>query len=84
MNRFDKLEMLRFTVEVHVPGFDIRKSIAKANKQKQKRLQEQTRPRPPTPPSTPPPDPTPVVFGSGDSTDDHKEEPPCPPFQMTL
>lgn len=28
MSRFDKIEMPRFTVEVHVPGFDIRKSIA--------------------------------------------------------
>lgn len=80
MSRFDMIEMPRFTVEVHVPGFDIRKSIAKANQQKQKRRQEQERQRPATPPSAPPPDPTPVVFGCGDL----KEEPPCPPFQMTL
>lgn len=63
MAGFDKFDQpLRYYAEVNVPGFDMAKSIAKANKKKQKQRSQQTVAAPAPPPK---PDPAPKKKGAG-------------------
>ena len=87
--RFDNFQIDRFTVEVNVPGFDVRKSISRSNKQKQKKkLKQQQQQRckesidPPIAPS-PQPKTEPVVFGTGDPIPATGAA-ACPTFRIEL
>lgn len=82
MDRFSKFETTRFAVEVNVPGFDVRRSIARANKQKQKRRATQPAGQPQTSPIDS--DSPTVVFGDGGGDSDPGQENPCQQFRFDL
>jgi hypothetical protein len=78
MGRFDKIEALRFFTDVHVPGYDVGKSLAKSRKQKQKTRRDQQQGAPPTV------EPGPVTFGSSESTSNPEKADACPAFKIDL
>lgn len=85
--RFDRFQIDRFTVDVNIPGFDVRKSISRSNNQKQKLKQQQqqrvSKFADPQIAASPPPNTEPVVFGTGDPIPATGEA-ACPTFRIEL
>lgn len=80
MGRYDKFNVLRFQTPVHVPGYDVAKSLVAAKK----RHKKPSRPEAvtPVPEAAAPPSGGPRQLVLGETTP--TEEQPCvpPPFEL--
>lgn len=80
MGRFDKFYVLRFQTPVHVPGYDVAKSLVAAKKRHRKPSRPEAVAPGPEAAALPSGEPRQLVLGETTP----KEEEPCvpPPFEL--
>ena len=84
MGRFDKLVMPRAQVDINLPGFDIRRSLVRANRLQDRRRKDATAAQAPsTEAVATAPDPEMVELGTPDQQE-HSGGVPCQQFQIVL
>lgn len=84
MGRFDKLVMPRAQVDINLPGFDIRRSLVRANRLQDRRRKDATPAKAPsTEALSTAPDPEMVELGTPDQQE-HPGGVPCHQFQIVL
>ena len=84
MGRFDKLVMPRAQVDINLPGFDIRRSLVRANRLQDRRRKDATAANPPSTEAVATvPDPEMVELGTPDQQE-HSGGVPCQQFQIVL
>jgi hypothetical protein len=84
MGRFDKLVMPRAQVDINLPGFDIRRSLVRANRQQERRRKDATAAQVRSAePVHSEPDPEMVAIGTVEEQSATRGA-PCEPFQIVL
>lgn len=75
MSRFDRIYTPRLQVEVNLPNYDLRKSMAAAAKRQERIRKNRNRAAEQSSDRSPPPDPEPVQLGHAQQTHAHEQLP---------
>lgn len=81
MSRFDRIHTPRMQVEVNLPQYDVRKSMADAAKRQQRKRQQAKEQRSKVREDVP--DVVPITLGA-EKTTTHAQVQECPPFSISL